>query len=478
MNARVIVLALVPLITLGACARPQAPRTLPDSSSLGSYGSLRWTRVVTHMHTPYSYDACDTNGLTGGTVTAEDIRYNGTTNAACLAHFREAICRNRVDYTFTTDHTNHFIAYSIQDLTLFQYGDNIVNSSLGTPYYNRVSGCDGGAFTPVISAGFETLSMIGIGLKAHLNSDPTSSVRLPIYNGTTSTTRALIQSAPSEGVVIMPHTEDKSVATIQSLSPDAMEIYNLHANLDPKIRKKSLGASGYQVIGNMINYILDPYSDLAPDLAFVSFLEQFPVYSSKWAQIQGAGQKITGVAAVDSHENVLSMNVADGERFDSYRRTSKIASNLVAVASSDIDLVKTAIKNNKVIIAFEGFGSPVGFDFSATISGTSYRMGDTGTLGAQTATVAITAPTLHSTSIRGKDSPLIRLTLRKINSDGSISDVSSTTNSTLSTSVTTAGIYFAEVKITPFHLKEYLGAFGNYASIENTWVISNPLYLN
>ena len=478
MRVNVFTLILPLILFVSSCSRPQAPRTLPDSSTLGSYGSLRWTRVVTHMHTPYSYDACDSNGLTGGTVTSDDIRYNGTTNASCLAHFREAICRNRVDYTFTTDHTNHFIAYSIQDLTLFQYGDTTVNSSLGTPYYNRVSGCDGGAFTPVIGAGFETLSMIGIGLKTHLNSDPTSSVRLPIYNGTTSATRALIQSVPSEGVVIMPHTEDKSVATIQSLGPDAMEIYNLHANLDPKIRKKSLGASGYGVIGNMINYILDPYSDLVPDLAFVSFVEQFSVYTSKWGQIQGGGQKITGVAAVDSHENVLSMSVADGERFDSYRRTSKIASNLVAVASSDIDLVKTAIKNNKVIIAFEGYGSPVGFDFSATISGTAYRMGDTGTLGGGTATIAITAPSLHSTSIRGKDNPVIRLTLKKINSDGSITDISTTTNSTLSTGVTTAGIYYAEVKITPYHLKEYLGAFGNYASIENTWIISNPLYLN
>ncbi|MCM0605174.1 MAG: hypothetical protein KA715_03720 [Xanthomonadaceae bacterium] len=428
------------------------------------------------MHTPYSYDACDSAGITGSS--AEIKAGAGVINTSCSSNFREAICKNRIDYTFTTDHVDNFIFYDFSRLLLYQAGDVLINSGLGTSYYNRMVGCDGGAFAPVLSAGFETLSMIGIGLKAHLTSDPTESVRRSAYEGTTAATRVLIQSAPSEGVVIIPHTEDKSVATIQSLGPDAIELYNLHANLDPKIRKRSLGAGGYSVIGGMINYILDPFSDLAPDLAFITFLEQFSVYTSKWAQIQGAGQKITAVAAVDSHENVLAMKVADGERFDSYRRTSKIASNLVAVTSSDIDLVKTAIKNNRVLIAFEGFGSPVNFDFSATISGTAYRMGDTGTLGAQTATVRIVAPTLHPSSAQGRTAPVIRLILKRINTDGSETKLSETTNSTLTASVSTASILRAEVKITPYHLREYLGGFASYANNENIWIISNPIYLN
>lgn len=461
---------------LTACSRPQPPRTLPLASELGSYGSYRWTRVITHMHTPYSYDACDSAGLSGSST--EIKAGSGVINTTCSSHFREAICRNRVDYTFTTDHVDNFIFYDFTKLLLYQAGDVLVNSSLGTPYYNRMVGCDGGAFAPVLSAGFETLSMIGIGLKTHLTSDTTESVRRTVYDGTTSATRALIQATPPEGVVIIPHTEDKVVSTIQSIVPDAIELYNLHANLDPKIRKKYLNTSGYGVIGSMINYILDPYSDLAPDLAFITFVEQFPVYTTKWAQIQGGGQKITAVAAVDSHENVLSMGVADGERFDSYRRTSKIASNLVAVTSSDIDLVKTAIRNNRVIIAFEGFGSPVGFDFSAVLAGTTYRMGETASLSSQTATVRVVAPTLHSSSLQGRTPPVIKLMLKKMNSNGTETVVAETTTSTLSVSVNTAGIYRAEVKITPYHLREYLGGFGSYANNENTWIISNPIYLN
>jgi len=462
---------LIILTALVACSRPQAPQTLPATSTLGTYGTNRWVRITTHFHTPYSFDACDG----AGTANAAP---GGALNTICLGHLRTALCRNRIDIAFTSDHPANFVNYAIKDLVLNQSGDTLVNGSNG-PYYNKLGDCDGGSFTPIVSAGFES-NMSGIGLNQQLNGSTDPTTLTGLVNGNDAATAALIRSS-SAGVVIIPHTENKALSTLQTIAPDAIEVYNLHANLDPKIRKANLGVPPYLSIGNMVNYVLDPYADLVPDFAFVTFIQQFSNYTLMWDQLISGGLKVTGVAAVDSHENVLNLPLADGERFDSYRRTSKIASNWVAAPSVDIDQVKTGITNGKVLMVYEGFGTPMGFDFSATLGGTTVRMGSDGasqlTLGGGTATIQVSLPTINTSLVQGVTAPKIRIVLKQVSGSSDVI-VAQSTGASLSAPVTIAGAYRAEVYITPYHLREYLGSFKSYAESEFLWIATNHIYIN
>ena len=62
----------------------------------------------------------------------------------------------------------------------------------------------------------------------------------------------------ADAVVVIPHTEGKTLATIQSENPDAIEIYNFHANVDPKIRHNDLGLPPFEDVPGMLTYLFDP----------------------------------------------------------------------------------------------------------------------------------------------------------------------------------------------------------------------------
>ena len=90
------VLTLVLPLCLLACADKPQEAGLVAAKTLGTVRGLHFARVITHFHTPYSFDACDGKGL------------SGTTPADwCVNDIKTALCTNRIDFVFTSDHTNY-----------------------------------------------------------------------------------------------------------------------------------------------------------------------------------------------------------------------------------------------------------------------------------------------------------------------------------------------------------------------------------
>ncbi len=448
-----------------ACSRPPFNPDLPDSITLGSPRGLRNVRVVTHFHSPYSNDACDKEGLTAGVP-----------NAECLSHLRRAVCSSKIDLLFMTDHPANMASYEFSSLLLEQPGDEIVSTVHG-PYYNRLADC-GGGFRPKLFTGFEGRAL-GMGMTQHL--EATVEDRTTLYNedGTGLGALSTRLKADADALVAVPHSESRTLQWMKDLDPDAIEIYNYHANMDPKIRQKDLGLPPFGKMGWLLTYLLDPYSELTPDLAFLHFLEVAPIYSQKWREMIFSGFEVAGILGTDSHENILKFKASDGERVDSHRRLTRMMSLHVLAASTDPAAIKTAIRGARFWNVFEGFGSPVGMDFSASAGSDVAGVGETLNLTGREATLRVELPRLHSSSPWGRENPLIRIRLIELLSAAADGErvVAQTEGSSLSYATSTASKYRAEVRIVPRHLREFMGDFPETVDAEFPWIITNPIYL-
>lgn len=475
------------MLLSGACTNPYRNPPLPSSGELGSPRGNRIARAITHFHSPYSWDACDKNG-----------RPDGKLNAECMEHLRWAMCHNRIDYLAITDHPDAMAHYEFQDLLLYQSGDEIGYKVGAEPYVNRMRNC---------SLGQETLAMVGfesrllsMGMSKHLPGTP--DVRGAAYGGGDFALREDLRIT-ADAIVATPHTEQWTLADLKTLQPDAIEIYNIHANLDPKIRKRDLLLPPFETIPSVITYLIDPLGDLNPDFMFVGFVSVHPVYFQRWnglaeEAVNNPGfPKVAGIGASDSHENVFKQTGSDGERLDAHRRLTRFMSNHVLVSSLDTnsvvaaDAVKASLRQGKGWLVFEGFGSPVGMDFSADRSGTVIGPGESVALGGGSATIEVRLPSLHALTpglrsaaevsglspIEPGRTPRFRVELKRVTTGGADTVVASSENSGITFSTSTPGAYRAEIFMTPLHLNELLRPFEDLAENEYRWIITNHLYL-
>ncbi|MBI2812501.1 MAG: hypothetical protein HYX67_16980 [Candidatus Melainabacteria bacterium] len=460
-------LFLAALVGIGsgsiACT-PQAPtKSLPASSSLGGPRGFSVLRVITHFHSVYSWDACDNNGLPDGQV-----------NATCNAHLLDALCKNRVDYVFITDHPAKMQDYEFRDLLITDSTDQVVNNSSGNPYAKVVGSCSNG-HRPVYLIGFED-KIMAFGMTQHLETTP--SARGTTYGQDTNAVRLRL-SREADAIVAVPHTESRTLTEIQTLNPDAIEIFNFHATTDPKIRRANLNTKPFSKMSAFLSYILDPYRELVPDLGFLHFVEIFPTYTTMWNNLVYSGYQVTGVIGSDSHENVLPQIVADDERLDSHRRVVRMASNHFLVNSNSISDVKDAIKKGRGWMVFEGLGTPVGMDFTVTVNGNTVGVGESVTLGGKSAVISVNLPTLHPDTPQGSDRPHFVVNLKRVLAAGGETIVATSVDTGLSYTTSGTGIFRAEIEIIPLHLKPYLSsAFSKLAENRYPWIITNHLYLN
>jgi hypothetical protein len=372
---------------------------------------------------------------------------------------------------FLTDHPSNMDSYEMKDLLLIRANDELVLKN-GLPFANKMSGCDS-SFTPMIFVGFEG-KILSLGMTQHLETD--QAARDQLYTSDTLAMRNRLLN-DAQAVVIIPHTEDKTIDWIQSLLPDAIEIYNFHANVDPKIRKRAFGLPPFENLPGLLTFLIDPYSELVPDYAFLNFVEINSIYASKWNSLIYSGMKVTGVGGSDSHENIFPQKVADGARLDDHRRIARMFSNHFLVKQNNVDEVKNAIKNGNGWMVFEGFGTPVNMDFYATMGNQTIGVGESATLGSNSATLIVSRPTLHGKSPQGSEEPEVRILLKKVLPDGKDSIVATSFNSKLEYNTQELGAYRAEVYIKPKHLRSYLGDFSDRADAEFLWIETNHLYL-
>src|SRR5262249_8169115 len=129
-----------------------------------------------------------------------------------------------------------------------------------------------------------------------------------------------------------------------------------------------------------------------------------------------------------------------------------------------------AIRKGRQFTVFEVYGSPVGFDYHADLNGTPPEMGDTIAVGSQLPHVPPGA--------QGIAPPHLRHRMPRVDGAGTTEVAHGDGLAPVVVTADQAGVYRAEVRITPRHLAPYLGTtLTNLAELEKVWIYTNPIYV-
>ncbi len=440
---------------------PDWSRELPAADlSFGSHRGLTPVRGIIHLHSPYSHDACD--GLPRDEET-------GAVDESCLADLREALCVTRVGYAVLTEHDDSMADEDdFNNMFLMREDDEMIRNGAGDPIASRIR-CDNGHEVLWYTGGENQL--MPLMLDGHPVGD--ASARADVYNAYDATTSQAFKDLG--GLVWVAHTEGRSVEEMRPLELDGLEIYNLHANIDPNIREEDLGLDAAGAIRAVAEFADTSETGPEPDLALLSFFEA-SLAVDRWDTLLGEGFRISGSAGTDAHQNSLPIMMKDGERGDSYRRMIRWFSNVVlADDPSDPVDVEEALRAGRMYVAFELFGTPSGFDVVATggVNGEA-ELGDT-LSATDGATLQVTLPTVY-----GLDPmlpvPEIRARILRVDATGT-TELAAGDATTISAAIDAPGAYRVEVYIVPHHHAPYLGRLTEHAAKEKIWVYSNPIYV-
>lgn len=443
----------------GSTAAPQAPRPwqrlATPTSALPAQRGLRPYRGIIHSHSPYSHDACDGEGLSP----------DGVPDAACVADLRRGMCEAAEDFVFLTDHAAHMAAAPFEDLLFIEAGDVPVTSPAGDVIGNRVDCGDGRSV--LLTEGNEN-ALMSIGLTHHLPGD--AAAREALYGGDDPAT---VQAMHDAGALVMiNHTESRPLDYLQTMPFDGMEVYNLHAAIDPEIREQDLGLDGYAAVAGILPFTKFGDEDPQPDLAILGFFEDLPRYAELWNALL-PGRRVPGVAGTDVHQNTFPSTLRDGERGDSYRRLMRWFSNVALLdegAEITPDAVKAAILGGRSYIAFEIFGVPAGFDFHAESGPDVIEMGGAVPPGAR---LVARAPRVLDLD-PAVEPPEIEMRLYRVTATGA---EIVTEGDEIAVDSATPGAYRVEARITPHHLRPYLGPTPDMYIKSCLWLISNSIYV-
>jgi hypothetical protein len=411
------------------------------------------------MHSPLSHDACDDQ------ESLEEA--TGPESMQCLLNLRDGLCAVHVDVVMLTDHAPYVNEVAFEDMFSMQPGDEPVTDSTGALIASRIT-CPDDGHQVLVTVGSEN-GLMAVGLRRHpVEGD--AATRLTAYDGTDAAAIAAFREAGA--LVFKNHPEDLTPEELVAKGLDGVEIFNLHASLDPRIRA-DIGIDASDYIAVLLMF-LDRREHLAPDLLFMAFFETSPAYALRWDTLLADGQRAVGIAGTDAHENAFPDDLSDGERVDSYRRMMRWFSNHLLI-DGDVtpDSVHEALAVGRLYVAYEAFGSPVGFDFFAESSGTLFEMGDEVPVGA---TLRVVRPTLPDDF---PNDPAPTITLRILQSDpaGPV-EVASGDVDELEYVTTEAGSYRAEVLMVPEHTRPFLDGRGDLLIVERPWVQSNHIHVS
>ncbi len=442
-------------VQCGEGAPPAEPiawdRGQPDIAGCEVRGQRDY-RAILHLHSHHSHDACDGDPQPGG-VPDED----------CLQDLRDALCVTRIDAAFLSDHPVHATEATIEELLLIRGQDEPVIGPGGTPIANWLV-CEGG-HRVLIQPGIESAEMMPFGLEEHV----------PDAYGTSSP--AAFQQIKAAGALAwVAHTESRDVAELATLGLDGLELYQLHANLDPDIREEFLGLDPGGFLEGVSPFFFGSSELPIPDLAPLGFL--VPNEPSIVALEQlGQTQRLTISAGTDAHQNVLPNAASDGERIDSYRRMIRWFNNRVRIAGPlTPESSKAALRAGHNHIVFESFGTPIGFDFHAQQGDVVTEMGAEVELGGGLALVG-ELPRLDPRSPQGDVAPELEGRLYRATADGR-ELLTAWSEGSLNYDAPGPGVYRVEVWITPRHLAPYLGEVApTYVETAFPWIYSGAIFV-
>jgi hypothetical protein len=395
-------------------------------------------------------------------------RPGGLPDESCLADLRAALCTDHIDFANLTDHDDTMADEEFTKLFNMRGTDQAVMNG-ADQVASRIL-CDDG-HQVLVTVGGEN-DLMPIMLDHHVPG--TVQERHDIYNANTAAASAAFRAAG--GLVWVAHTESKTLDTLHAVTPDGIEVYNLHANIDPNIRKDYLGLSSSGAISAAVEFADNQPGHPEPDLAMLSFFSPNLPALDKWQTLLGEGKHVAVTAGSDAHQNAIPVIMADGERGDSYRRVLRWFGNVVLVQDPhDVGQIEAALRGGRVYSTFELMGTPDGFDtYAKTPSGTIVEIGGTiaraegADLTVQIPTVRNLDPSLPAPTITGK--------VIWIDAEGPKELARGDT--TFLAHLGAPGAYRVEITITPSHLGPYLGDLGTaMAEVELPWIYTSPFYV-
>ncbi len=441
-----------------APAPPPWPHELPEARVMGDPRGLTTARVIVHSHSVHSHDACDGHPYVDGGV-----------NEPCLQSFRRAMCRDRIDVVFLTEHAGLMAEGSFERVMQLRAGDEpVMEGGALVGYRTR---CDDGHVTLWLPGAENEL--MPLALRRH--PDPVNGRLSDAYHADGAAGARGFREAGA--LVAVAHVEQRTVDELRAIGPDLVEVYNVHANLDPRLATQANPeANSGQGLADILRF-QGRENALEPDLAFLAFFAENTSDLGKWAQLWSDGRRVPGVAASDAHENVFVGLMRDGERGDSYRRIFRFFSNEVLVRGAlTRESVVEALSEGRAYVAFEALGTPSGFSCHAhTRDGADHEMGSAVRL-ADGPELVLRAPSLHAAPM-GVAAP--RVEMRVYRADGARWVMAQRWENPASMgelrwTPPSAGVYRVEVRMVPDHAAAYLPGMERLVR-DVPWVYGNPI---
>ena len=417
-------------------AQMWAPRPRPEGTDgLEPPAGWRWARGLIHMHSPLSHDACDGDPMPGGEYDLD-----------CLADLRHGMCFDRHDFVFLTDHEGSFGEEPTLEAGLWlQDGDEAIAGPDG-PVGTRWA-CPGEDHTVLLTAGFESDLM------------PVMLTRKParaLHSGDDAETADALRDHGA--LVLQAHIEDRDLEQLRSIGLDGLEVYNLHANIDPR------GHYWNEVVAGIRDWLPAGFDGGHPDLAFLAIIRPITPSVDTWDALLPT-QRLTGFAGSDIHQNTNILPTHDGERLDSYRRMGSWFSNYLLVRDTTLPELRDALAAGRVAIVFDLLGRPTGLDYAAhTAAGERVEMG---------AATALDPGTTLRFTVASEDPLAVRLF--RVDVDGRALVLE--TDGPFEHTPQQPGAYRVEVDRTPQSLAPELGEVAETFVRPTIWLYTNPVYV-
>ncbi len=432
----------------GSDVVPWSPDLPSLAEDVGMVRGFEPWRSIVHLHSPLSHDACDGDGYVDGVL-----------DEACLAELREGLCRLSIDAAYLSDHPSHAAWLPYEDTLLMREGDQRVEQD-DQLVASRIP-CEGGHAVLWLPGFEDELMPVGV-VGAPL--EPGEALDA-LYNSSDAEAIAAMQGAGA--IVLQAHPEERSLEELERRQDDGLrgvELFNLHAMLDPGSREDIYGLDAFGWIED-IGPFTDEDSGAEPDLLFLAFFQEQGPNVERWDHLSARAPTI-GIAATDAHRNVMPLDLRDGERPDGFRRNMRWFSNHLLVSSPDVSGADEALAAGRLYAAFEALGTPAELGFWYTDGeGGDWEMGSAPPVGG---TLHLIHPILSPASPRdGSGNPEITGAVYK---DGALWQ-----EGPGSWEVTEPGVYRARIDILPTHLEGFLGEDPSPYLHGFPWVYTNPI---
>ena len=434
--------------------------TPSDVVSIDAHPAVRGHTVqrgIIHLHAIYSHDACDSRPWFGDQP-----------NQRCLDQLRAAMCDTDQQYVFLTDHAEPFSFFEFPDVLLYapDEGDELIYEG-DEPVANLMTCEDGRQL--ILTAGNENRVM-PVGLRRM--PEGTAEERIAVLR---SGELAAVETMQNDlgAMVFVNHAESWTYEELAALPIRGLEIYNLHANIDPGIREEYLGLPALGFVVPLLQ-MLFPYGEAAhSDLMLLSFLSANTPSLESWDRLL-ADRRMVGILGCDAHRNSLPFPLWDGDRADSYRRMMRWFANYVLVDEFSLDAFEEAVGNGRLFGMFQAFGEPVGFDFFAETDKAAAEMGDVASLD-DSPRIHVALPAFYNLDPSWA-APELTIRLYRVDADGTAL-VAEATDEDVTFAVTEPGAYRVEVSVVPYHLEAVLGDDWEQFMTEFPLIYANPIYV-